>query len=347
MSAVSRQALSSALEDLDPTLSTGLALQRLVAQGLDRLALPGQGVTLDRWHALAAVAAHDLSLVKLYEGHTDALAILSELGCGDAAVTGSTWGTWAAEAPAGRAVIREARGGDEVILDGGKCWCSGAQSVSHGVLTAWHADGRGPQLVWLTMDQSQVTIDDSAWQAIGMAGSASVDLRFDGARAHLVGSVGDYLARPGFWQGGAGIAACWYGGATAIAEYLRTAAQVDPAKPGARPPDDFRRAALGRVDLALTATAALLREAAAFIDAQPATSAQTIATRVRLAAEACARTVIDEVGRSLGAAPYCRDARYARLVADLPVFVRQSHADRDYAALGDAVRQDPQTGWSL
>lgn len=55
----------------------------LIAAGLDRLPLPGagHGATLERWRCLAVVAGHDLSLLKLYEGHTDALAILAELKC--------------------------------------------------------------------------------------------------------------------------------------------------------------------------------------------------------------------------------------------------------------------------
>jgi hypothetical protein len=31
----------------------------------------------------------------------------------------------------------------------------------------------------------------------------------------------------------------------------------------------------------------------------------------------------------------CRNARFARALADLPVFLRQSHAERDLAALGE------------
>jgi hypothetical protein len=41
--------------------------------------LPGNGATLQRWQCTALVAGYDLALLKLYEGHTDALAILAEL----------------------------------------------------------------------------------------------------------------------------------------------------------------------------------------------------------------------------------------------------------------------------
>jgi hypothetical protein len=46
----------------------------------------------------------------------------------------------------------------------------------------------------------------------------------------------------------------------------------------------------------------------------------------------------------LGAGPYCKDRQFARLIADLPVFLRQSHAERDLAALG---RQVINGTWSL
>lgn len=333
-------AVRAAVADLDPQAGPAAWLAALVARGLDRLPLPGSGATLQRWQILAAVAEHDLSLAKLYEGHTDALAIRAELR--DTAATGGSWGVWAAEAPAGRSVIHPATGGGWE-LHGAKCWCSGAATLSHGLLTAWHADGRGPQLVRVAMDQAGVAVDGTAWQAVGMAGSASVDVVFKGARAQLVGGLGDYLARPGFWHGGAGIGACWYGGARALGLALHRAAARSPA-PGR---SEFRLAGLGKIDLSLQATAALLRTAAQWIDDHPLEDASEVALRVRLAAEACAKTVLDEAGRSLGASAFCRDARFARAAADLPVFIRQSHAERDFCALGERLASGPSSPWLL
>ena len=211
--------LRVALADLNPDADAGAGLHELVRLGLDHLPLPGSGATLQRWRALAVVAEHDLSLAKLYEGHTDAKAILFELGQGECATPGSTWGMWAAEAPAGRAIIEPGDDG-RLQLRGAKCWCSGAGKLSHGLLTAWLVDGRGPQLVRVAMDQSGVTVNSGAWQAVGMAGSASIDVVFEAANAEPAGALGGYLSRPGFWQGGAGIAACWYGGAVALGSAL-------------------------------------------------------------------------------------------------------------------------------
>ena len=110
----------------------------------------------------------------------------------------------------------------------------------------------------------------------------------------------------------------------------------------------YRLSALGKVDMAMQRTAALLRAAAVWIDAHPRDDASDVALRVRLAAEDTARQVLDEVGCALGAAAFCRDACFARMAADLPVFVRQSHAERDFAALGERIAgSSGDAGWSL
>ena len=312
----------------------------LAKEGFDELPQPGSGKTLQRWQALAQVASHDLSLAKLYEGHTDALSILHELSY--PLPTQAVWGAWAADLPSARVVIQQGQPDhqgveDRVRITGLKCWCSGAASVSHGLLTAWHADGRGPQLVAVSMQQAGISVRSDTWQAVGMCGSASVDVMFDNAQAQLVGKVGAYLSRPGFWQGGAGIAACWHGGAVFLGSTLLRAVAKSAGSEGHSSQMAFRTAALGRVDTELRANAALLREAAQWIDAHPRHDASEMALRVRLRAESAAKAVLESVGAALGASPFCRDARFARMAADLPVFIRQSHAERDFAALGQLV----------
>jgi alkylation response protein AidB-like acyl-CoA dehydrogenase len=315
-----------------------LTLAHLVEAGLDRLPLPGTGQTLTRWQTLAEVAAHDLSLAKLFEGHTDALAILAELGF-DPPAAGTRWGTWCAEPPSARVQL-ETDGGGHGRLTGTKAWCSGAASVSHAVVSAWNSRGE-PCLAAVAMAQPGVTVTDEGWPAVGMAQSASVEVRFDAAEATPIGRPGDYVARPGFWQGGAGIAACWYGAAAGIAqkarELLFAGQKNNTNNQHARPADPHRLAHLGAIDVALGSAAAVLRESAAWIDAHPRADAQRTALRARLAAEQAADEVMRHAGRALGAGPLCRDAWLARAMADLPVFLRQSHAESDLAALGSLL----------
>ncbi|OPK12052.1 acyl-CoA dehydrogenase family protein [Pseudomonas sp. VI4.1] len=317
--------------DYADTQALGRCLRALVEAGLDQLPLPGSGRTLERFQALAEVGGHDLGLCKLYEGHTDALAIIQQLGGSPA--PGGTWGMWAAEPPQAR--VHVSSHGRAVALNGRKAWCSGAAVLSHGLLTAWDEQDR-QQLVAVALDQPGVSITDQGWHAVGMGATGSVDVLFDGARAHVIGDPGDYLQRPGFWQGGIGIAACWYGAAQSIAERLRSHC--------AHREEPHALAHLGAVDSALQAAADVLRSSARSIDVAPLDNAELLARRVRAVVEHSAEQVILHVGHALGAGPYCKDRQFARLIADLPVFLRQSHAERDLAALG---RQVINGTWSL
>lgn len=299
------------------------------------------------------MASHNLSLAKLYEGHTDALAILAELQDQTDADDGQedeapvverqkSWGVWAAETSASR-VVMTPLGGNLVQLNGTKSWCSGAHSVSHGLMTVWSPDSKDVNLVRVVMNQPGVHVSSATWAAIGMADSVSADVTLSNAIGRMVGKPGSYLSRPGFWHGGAGIAACWYGGAVSLGMALhRSLTPLPHEKRGA-----YRLAALGRVDVALHQTAEALRGAAQWIDQNPLGDSRRAAMRVRLSAENAAITVLDEAGRALGAGAFCRDWHFARAAADLPVFVRQSHAEHDFSALAECVMQSGPALWAL
>ena len=353
------------MSDVEPSRR----LRALIDAGRAELPLPGRGRTLERWSALATVAAVDLSLVKLFEGHTDAMAILAEVGV--AAPRGPSsaapaYGMWAAEPPGARVVFR-ALDGNAVVLDGVKAWCSGAAALDRALLTVWPDDGshadqeEGPWLADVDLRQSGVTLDASRWKAVGMADSASASVRFDAVPARLVGPAGFYLSRSGFWQGGIGIAACWHGASCAIANVLmahaRTAALASSgtgtgtgtgsSANAVGDPGWHRALALGEVDRLLSANAALLREAAAWIDRHPDRDARVWALRTRASSDECAQQVLRAATRAMGAGPLCHEEGFARLAADLPVFIRQCHGDRDLAALGKALSQQADTTWTL
>ncbi len=82
-----------------PGAEVAAAFADAVESGRLNLPLPGGGRTRQRWAVLAQLAGEDLSLARLAEGHTDALAILAELGAPTAPPAGSRWGVWAAQPP--------------------------------------------------------------------------------------------------------------------------------------------------------------------------------------------------------------------------------------------------------
>jgi hypothetical protein len=179
-----------------------------------------------------------------------------------------------------------------------------------------------------------------------MADTATNTVIFDGAIGTLVGAEHAYLSRPGFWHGAAGIAVCWFGGATMLANTLRAHLQNN-----ARARNTHALAHLGAIDIALRQASALLSETAAWIDRYPNANAMPAALRVRGAVEATAQSVLEHAGRTLGASAFCKDAAFARMAADLPVFLRQSHAECDLAELGAALLADDITqepfAWAL
>ncbi len=333
---MSERGLADALQDtVRPyrTIDAVAAVMRmLIERDLVNVPAPGRGRTLERWRALADVGACDLSLAKVYEGHTDAMAILAELG---GPHWPGLWAVWAAEPPSARVTfVPDAAGG---TLSGRKAWCSGAATVDCAVVSAWTPDAQ-PVLVAVRMQQPGIRVESDAWHAVGMSASESVAVVFDGVPSIAIGAPGDYVARPGFWQGGAGIAAIWYGATVAIAHALQRSASI--------PRDVHAAAHLGAVDTTLRAVRALLIETATWIDAHPTADASAAALRVRAAVEAAANEVMVRTGRALGPALLCTDAAHAQRCADLPVFLRQSHAEHDLMALGRAVASQAD-GWAL
>lgn len=315
-----------------PVPESGRALRDAVRAALHAspvLPHPGSGHTRARWQAFAQWAARDLALVKVLEAHHDARALCDDLA-GPAIGSDALWAVWAAEAPTARLAWRDGR------LHGAKAWCSGADLVNHALVTV-HLDDGARALACVDMRLPGIAIDDATWQAVGMHAVRSGTVTFEDVPAQLVGAPGAYLQRAGFWHGGAGIAACWQGGAVAIADTLRRHARVAT--------DPHAAAHLGAVDVALASTAALLRELAARIDAHPTDAAFTDVQRVRAAVESTCTEVMTRVGRALGAAPLCLDGVHAQRCADLAVFIRQQHAERDLQGLGEAVHAAPAHAW--
>jgi len=318
-------------------------LEKLVTDHLDDLPLPGQGNTLARWQRLALVASYDLSLAKLFEGHTDALAILAELNA-PIARAGSLWAVWGADPAEARVTATRALPGArlehlcDIRLNGVKAWCSGAQGLTNALLTV--RDNTGAlYLAAVDLPQAGMTLNTTCWKAVGMRGTSSADIEFSNVPGRIIGRAGAYLDRPGFWYGGAGVAACWYGAAAALGHCMRGGLS--------RSSDPHFMAHLGAVDVALQGARATLHEVARSLDATPGKCALAMALQARLQVEKAATEVITHAGRALGARPFCRDARFARMMADLPVFIRQSHAERDLAFLGSRVLEGAALPWAL
>ena len=322
---------SEVLTACPPTRDVGGLLVWAAEVG-GRFPLPGGGRTLERWRLLAGVGAHDLTAARVLEPHVDALAILAEAGLEPFPVghPGATYGVYAAEGPGARLEATQAPSG-EWVLTGRKPWCSLAGHVSHALVTAWVDDERRG-LFRVGLRHPGVEVEADAWAPTGLVEVVTATVQMDAVPAEPVGAPGWYLERGGFAWGGLGVAAIWYGGAVGLARRLLVQA-------GRREPDQVALMHLGAVDAVLATARTSLAAAAAEVDAGDAgdsagPAGRLMAARVRQVVADAVDVVQQRVAHALGPGPLAHEPAHARRVADLALYVRQHHAERDQAALG-------------
>lgn len=308
-----------------------------IVAAVDRLdvGLPGGGRTAERWLALVDLAAGDVALARMCEAHLDAVAILAEAGLTPR--PGAVYGVWASAA----------LGGAEVVLDHGrltgtKPFCSGIGIVDRALIDVRAGEGR--QLVdadvrfvghggrWHSPDSSAAASSAVVeWHHAGLAScnTGRVTLA-DVTDAEPVGAVGWYLDRPGFWHGACGPAACWAGGAAGLLAY------VEPGE------DPFRLAAAGAMAAAAWTMRAVLQRAGDEIDRDPGDvgAARRRARMVRHTVHEQATAMLDRFQRAWGPRPLVEVPGVAARIADVGIYLRQHHGDRDLAALAHDVWPD-------
>ncbi len=293
--------------------------------------LPGHGHTARRFHLLRSAAEWDLVFGRLVEAHADAVAITSELG-GPPVAVGQRWGVWAAGPADSLHAWTDHHGWR---IEGTKAWCSGASLLTHALVAASTACGQ--QLLAVDLGDPNTLVGPSTWAGHGMIRADTRSVRFDQTSAEAVGQPEQYLNRPGFWAGAIGVAACWHGGTTAVARPL-----LDRAH---RCPDPHLLTHLGAVHVDLEQNQTILAAAASQVDNHFGCDHELLAGAVRTTIERNAVEVMDRVGRALGPGPLAHDASHAALVADLTVYIRQHHGERDLEQIGRRLSQldDP---WS-
>ncbi len=285
--------------------------------------------------ALATIGSVDLTTARAIEPHLDALAILHQAQATalppPARDARSTWGVYAARPPGAHTAATGPQADGTWLLHGPKQWCSLADRLSHALITA-SADDDEQRLFAVSLQDSGVRVEMSQWNAHGLADIRTGTVHFDGATAYPIGPSGWYLRRPGFAWGGIAVAAVWFGAAAALAGSLWAAANRIP-------PDQMALMHLGRCDVALYTALLTLRHAATEMDDPNTTydEASLLAARTRACVAEVAEGALTTVGHALGPGPLAFDERHSRRVADLTLYLRQHHAERDLARLGSLV----------
>ncbi|BBG00952.1 MULTISPECIES: acyl-CoA dehydrogenase [Pseudonocardia] len=311
--------------------AVGTVFATAVDAGTLDLPLPGSGATADRWARLARLGRRDLSVGRLAEGHADAVAILA--GHDRIARPGARYGVWASRAGGG---ARIGSGAGGLRLAGTVRFCSGTHLLDRALVVAG-TGATGTRMVELDLHDPRIERRGGAWRAAGMAAADTQDVVLHDVPVPpeaVVGGPDAYTRRPGFAHGGAGVAAVWLGGAAGIVDEV--AGGLCPrSRHGER--DPHRLAGFGGMHAAVAGADALLRVTAECIDAAPDDPHAVAVATVRAAVERACRTVLDAAPECAGVGALAGSDGFAARLADLQVYLRQHHGDRDRAELGGLV----------
>lgn len=314
--------------------SAGEYVIDLADSGRLDLPLPAGGQSAERLGTLSHIArSTSLSVARLAEAHTDAVAILHEAG--HEPIRGALYGVWASQTST-EGVAYDAR---TDTISGTMGFASGGGIVTRALVTARSHDGTvlldvglEPDNVSSSASGDSVRHDLEAWSSPALTGAATGPVTFANHRTpaeSVVGRDGWYLTRPGFWHGACAPAACWAGGALGLIDAAADLVDDNP----------HRRAHYGAMVAHEWTLAALLRSAGSEMDTAPddALAAERRARSLRFAVANICRDTLDRFGRAFGPRPHVQSADIAQRSIDLDLYIRQHHAERELPALADVI----------
>ena len=298
-----------------------------IAMSSDRLK-----ANLELFEFLRLIGRADLSVGRLFEGHANAVQLISWYGCEaqkrdltKALSLGKYYGVWATEPPPGVMISFDANG---AILSGAKCFASGAGGLDHAIITARDQDGSQWMLIVPANDRHRA--DLSGWRVRGMRATASGTYDLNGVQIsehERLGRVGDYEREPRFTAGAWRFLAVQLGGVEGLLIEMRQMMSENARS------DPLARAQFADAVVS-TRTAYLWVREAARRDAQEPDVASTFVRMARGVVERSALTVMETAARVIGTRSAFDGQRIDKIIRDLSLYLRQAAPDKakDHAA---------------
>lgn len=288
---------------------------------------------LDLLRLLYGVGRIDLPLGRVFEGHVDALQIITRLGTAaqsrlaeSTARGGGVFGVWNADLPGDPLRLN----GDR--LSGGKAFASGAGLLSQALVSVDLENGR--QLLLIDLAALPPSIDMGWWHVTGMQRSATHQVRWDALlpAGVKVGRPGDYVREPWFSGGALRFAAVQAGGVAGVVDRVR-----DHLVAAGRADDPYQVARLAELHLCAQSAADAVARAARLWrnDAIVPTLANVAAARV--AVYQAGERVLTLAQAAVGVQAMFVDHPLSAMLSDLNVYLRQPAPDAQRARLGAAV----------
>lgn len=288
------------------------------------LPVPGLGRTAERLRALRERAANNASVGRLFEAHTDAMAILFEASIAPPPL--AALAVWASGPTSSLTLGHDNEG---LVLNGKRAFCGGASVVDAALVTVDSTEGE--RLVLVDLHQRGVRVESGTWKTEAFRDAGIATVHFDDVQLDsnaLVGPPGWYGSRRGFWYGAVGVAAVWAGMADALLSWLPTLR---------RHSDDLALVASGSIESSMWAVSAFLNHASAQIDAPAEVDGVPGAKSIALACRHNVRSLLESAmvafDDEIGPAPRAFHPEVGRMRAELSLALTQSHGARDLILL--------------
>ncbi len=288
---------------------------------------------------LVAVGQGSLTLGRLFEGHVNAVKLVTRYGSADnlallhdEAVAGYPTGVWMAE---DGVPLRLERGPDGTRLRGRKILASGAGHVRRPLVAAKVDEG---SLMTIPFVADPARTDASGWTTLGMRATATGTVDFTGLSVgddEIVGAPNDYMTSPLFRGGAWRVIATQLGGVEAILDHYRT--QLSGVG------DPLQLARFGEALIAAE-TARLWVTKACRIAEDPAIDPNVIDATVDLARnafEGAALRVIALAQKAIGLRAFLRPNPLERIIRDLSTYMRQPALDASLTSAARFFLTDP------
>lgn len=278
----------------------------------------------------------DLSLARLFEGHVNAVTLVSKYGnptqiksLASSIRAGGLSGVWGAEDAIG---LRRVRSGASWSLVGRKVLASGVEFISRPLVTVGTADGH---LLYLLEMTSPERVNTSSWTPLGMKASGSGSIDLTGVVVgdfEQIGQAGDYMRQPFFSGGAWRFCAAQLGAAERLTklfcEQLRSRGRQD---------DPYQLERVATCTAACGTALFWIEEASRRFADESLKPAAVVAfvNMTRMITERAALDVIENVQRGLGLSGFMRPNPIERICRDLSTYLRQPVPD---LAMSDAAR---------
>jgi len=313
------------------------ALAIIAKEDIDLEKFDSEQNVLQILQLLIAVGMVDLGIARIIEGHINALQLIRKYGSAGfrrdvkrlARDPGFLIGVWNADAADDPLRVEAGQ------LAGTKKYASGANFVSHAIVTT---DANAPditQMYLAEINTAGVSVSLGAWDPLGMKRTESGDVTWCADTQQFTvsfGKPGDYQLQPFFFSGAIRFVAALCGGNLGLYEMI--AAELRSRKRTDHPHQKHR---LAQSFVAARSAYLATIAAAAYFDGSGEKDVLAAVASARIATENSIFEMLDLAPRSIGLEGWMAANPVSRRLTDLSVYVRQPNPDGARDAVGEAA----------